>query len=200
MTTERTKEIMAVMDAFTRGEAVQFKSKNTGWMDTVNPFWDWANYEYRIKPKGISLDEFKKLMETEAAGRLNSTPFLDPANEINVSIMYMQMVKDMVRIFRCYEEDYAKAKALFEKILDIYKKRIAEYVIDTDFVGNHRHPNPFNNDTLLNIIYNFLNPADIEGGLNPVWWNPDDLGRFLQDAGVRRLSRLVDQSADETDM
>ena len=45
-------EKVAVMEAFERGEEIESKAKVDITWDLVDlPMWDWANIEYRIKPK-----------------------------------------------------------------------------------------------------------------------------------------------------
>lgn len=49
-----TKEKIEVMKAYTEGKKIEIKSKqdkNDEWGDIRYSNWDWANYEYRIKPE-----------------------------------------------------------------------------------------------------------------------------------------------------
>lgn len=48
-----TKEQIAVMEAFGRGEAIEYRilSVNGEWETPVNIRWNWDKYEYRVKPK-----------------------------------------------------------------------------------------------------------------------------------------------------
>lgn len=46
-----TKEMIEVMQAYERGEQIEFMDCSREWKDTTNPIWDWARYDYRIKPK-----------------------------------------------------------------------------------------------------------------------------------------------------
>ena len=46
-----TKEMIEVMQAYDRGEQIEFMDCSRKWKDTTNPIWDWARYDYRIKPK-----------------------------------------------------------------------------------------------------------------------------------------------------
>lgn len=46
-----TEEMIKVMKAFTEGKTIQCKENGRdAWYD-CSPAWDWANYEYRIKPE-----------------------------------------------------------------------------------------------------------------------------------------------------
>lgn len=49
-----TKEMIEVMQAYERGERIEAKALNNdiyGWDETKEPFWDWHNLDYRVKPK-----------------------------------------------------------------------------------------------------------------------------------------------------
>ena len=46
-----TKEMIEVMQAYERGEQIEFMDFSREWKDTTNPIWDWAIYDYRVKPK-----------------------------------------------------------------------------------------------------------------------------------------------------
>ena len=46
-----TKEMIEVMQAYERGENIQFFSINGDWKDTECPNWNWGIRDYRVKPK-----------------------------------------------------------------------------------------------------------------------------------------------------
>lgn len=46
-----TKEKIEIMQAYESGEQIEFIDCSREWKDTTNPIWDWARYNYRIKPK-----------------------------------------------------------------------------------------------------------------------------------------------------
>ena len=46
-----TKEMIEVMQAYERGEQIEFMDCSRKWKDTTNPIWDWIRYDYRVKPK-----------------------------------------------------------------------------------------------------------------------------------------------------
>jgi hypothetical protein len=49
-----TAEKIAIMQAFERGEDVEFcDHAETLWYETREPVWDWSHADYRIKPKLI---------------------------------------------------------------------------------------------------------------------------------------------------
>lgn len=64
-----TKEMIEVMQAFDRGEWIEFA--NIGfddWVATEAPLWDWSSYNYRVKPKPKlvpyeSMQEFYEAMK-----------------------------------------------------------------------------------------------------------------------------------------
>ena len=45
-----TKEMIEVMQAYERGERIEFYNGIT-WKDVNNPIWDWLHNDYRVKPK-----------------------------------------------------------------------------------------------------------------------------------------------------
>ena len=48
-----TKEMIEVMQAFARGEQIEYREKkDSEWLPLFHdPYWDWAQFEYRIKSK-----------------------------------------------------------------------------------------------------------------------------------------------------
>ena len=50
-----TQEKIEVMNAYTEGKKIQYRSKENGeWFDLFlmqEPAWDWASFDYRIKPE-----------------------------------------------------------------------------------------------------------------------------------------------------
>lgn len=63
-----TEKMIKVMQAFIEGKTIQYKKVNDNDWDAwcnCNPVWDWANYEYRVKPEPTyrpykNLEEFKQ--------------------------------------------------------------------------------------------------------------------------------------------
>lgn len=45
-----TKEMIEVMQAYERGEKIEIFVKGH-WVEHNNPYWDWYNFDYRVKPK-----------------------------------------------------------------------------------------------------------------------------------------------------
>lgn len=54
-----TDEMIEVMQAHVRGEAIEVSDKGADdWSEIKYPLWDWANFEYRVKPaKKVTLDK-----------------------------------------------------------------------------------------------------------------------------------------------
>ena len=49
-----TTEMIAVMQAYARGEAIEVSVKGANdWSEIKCPLWDWNGFEYRVKPKTI---------------------------------------------------------------------------------------------------------------------------------------------------
>lgn len=47
-----TNEMIAVMQAYAKGKTVEVTGKGTSnWREIKRPLWDWANFEYRVKPE-----------------------------------------------------------------------------------------------------------------------------------------------------
>ena len=63
-----TKEMIEVMQAYEIGEQIEFMDCSREWKDTTNPIWDWARYDYRVKPKK-SYVQFETAEEFLAAQR-----------------------------------------------------------------------------------------------------------------------------------
>ena len=54
-----TDEMIEVMQAHARGEAIEVSDKGAGnWSEIKYPLWDWNSFEYRVKPaKKVTLDK-----------------------------------------------------------------------------------------------------------------------------------------------
>ena len=49
-----TDEIIAVMQAYARGEAIEVSNKGANdWSEIKHPLWDWNSFKYRVKPKTV---------------------------------------------------------------------------------------------------------------------------------------------------
>ena len=51
MTVQEIREAAKVMEAYVNGKKIQYLNDDNEWIDTPNPFFDWHNYVYRIKPE-----------------------------------------------------------------------------------------------------------------------------------------------------
>ena len=51
MIMKTTKEMIEVMQAYDRGEQIQFLNINNDWKDTKSPTWNWCIRDYRVKTK-----------------------------------------------------------------------------------------------------------------------------------------------------
>ena len=59
------REKIEVMEAFERGEEIEhFSLMEEIWTKTAIPDWDWALYEYRIKPKPQKIITIEKWLVT----------------------------------------------------------------------------------------------------------------------------------------
>ena len=62
-----TDEMIAVMQAYARGEAIEVSDKGAGnWSEIKYPLWDWNSFEYRVKPKNRKFGEGDKVIEKDA--------------------------------------------------------------------------------------------------------------------------------------
>ena len=50
MTVQEIREAAKVMEAYANGKKIQYLNDDNELIDTPNPFFDWHNYVYRIKP------------------------------------------------------------------------------------------------------------------------------------------------------
>ena len=47
-----TDEMIEVMQAYVRGEAIEVSDKGADdWSEIKHPLWDWNSFKYRVKPK-----------------------------------------------------------------------------------------------------------------------------------------------------
>ena len=94
MTREEIKEAAKVMEAYADGKKVQKQDINGLWIDCDNPMFDWASFNYRIKP-GPKYGPFKSQEECWNE-MLKHQPFafLSSANEY-----------DWFSICRVFEEE-----------------------------------------------------------------------------------------------
>ena len=46
-----TKEMIEVMQAYLRGEKIEYRYGHTDWLECRIPIWDWNNLDYRVKKK-----------------------------------------------------------------------------------------------------------------------------------------------------
>ena len=44
-----TKEMIDVMQAYLRGEKIEYRYGHTDWLECRIPIWDWNNLDYRVK-------------------------------------------------------------------------------------------------------------------------------------------------------
>ncbi len=62
-----TDEMIAVMQAYARGEAIEVSDKGAGnWSEIKCPLWDWNSFEYRVRPKNRKFEEGDKVIEKDA--------------------------------------------------------------------------------------------------------------------------------------
>ena len=46
-----TKEMIEVMQAYLRGEQIEYRYGHTDWLECRIPIWNWNSLDYRVKPK-----------------------------------------------------------------------------------------------------------------------------------------------------
>ena len=54
-----TKEMIEVMQAYLKGEKIEYRYGNTDWLECRVPIWDWNNFDYRVKPKQKTMTKTK---------------------------------------------------------------------------------------------------------------------------------------------
>ena len=62
-----TKEMIEVMQAYERGEQIQILDINGIWEDKEYPYWNWAQCDYRVKPKKsyVPFDTAEEFLEAQ---------------------------------------------------------------------------------------------------------------------------------------
>lgn len=65
-----TKEMIEVMQAYERGEEIEFRLADCEdrWAPTISPLWNWEKFEYRIKPKETKFRVGDVLVRLEREG------------------------------------------------------------------------------------------------------------------------------------
>lgn len=61
------QEMINVMQAYDRGEQIEFKECDGKWHDTPTPIWNWSQTDYRVKPKTkyIPFDTAEEFLEAQ---------------------------------------------------------------------------------------------------------------------------------------
>ena len=54
-----TKEMIEVMQAYLRGEEIEYRCCHKDWLECRVPIWNWNSIEYRVKPKQKTKDKTK---------------------------------------------------------------------------------------------------------------------------------------------
>jgi hypothetical protein len=56
MNTDRTKDMIQVMQAFLDGKTIEYKYEQNQWNEIIGsePIWDWGNFDYRVKPEPVT--------------------------------------------------------------------------------------------------------------------------------------------------
>lgn len=54
-----TQEMIEVMQAYLRGEKIEYRYGNTDWLECRVPIWNWNSIEYRVKPKQKTRSKIK---------------------------------------------------------------------------------------------------------------------------------------------
>ena len=62
-----TDKMIEVMQAYTRGEAIEVSDKGANdWSEIKHPLWDWSSFEYRVRPKNRKFEKGDKVIEKDA--------------------------------------------------------------------------------------------------------------------------------------
>ena len=62
-----TDEMIEVMQAYARGEAIEVSNKGANdWSEIKYPLWDWNSFEYRVKPIPGNFKKGDKVIEKDA--------------------------------------------------------------------------------------------------------------------------------------
>ena len=110
MTREEIKEAAKVMEAYANGKKIQYLNDDNEWIDTPNPFFDWHNYVYRIKP-GLRYRPFET--KEECWNEMHKHPDFGWVRlKINSSLYHIDMVGNNNLIY--VDNAYKGLKAVFQ--------------------------------------------------------------------------------------
>ena len=82
-------EMITVLKAFKEGKTIEFRRMegigNTKWRETASPIWEWARYEYRVKPEAeyvpydsvFEVDRSKWVRKKDVPGMLRAITIID---------------------------------------------------------------------------------------------------------------------------
>ncbi len=91
-----TKEMIEVMQAFDRGERIEIFLKGH-WVEHDNPYWDWYNFDYRVKPKNKKVYvPFDTAEEFLAAQREHGSSV--KVNSIDKSVFYAKTGENNIEL------------------------------------------------------------------------------------------------------
>ena len=115
-----TSEMIEVMQAYERGEQIEYRSRENGmeWC-FCHPIWDWAHVEYRVKPKPKyrpykDAKEFLNAQEKHGMWLKSNIP--------NVYFMPVRIVNEEVTICMVnINGDFRPHKMTFETLLEEYR-------------------------------------------------------------------------------
>ena len=134
-----TKEKIEIMQAYERGEQIQINNSNNMWEDIDCPLFDWANCNYRVKPKKLddAIESNFKDGDILFVKSLNSWIFIYKENEdkkniykyVAVPVYTIDSIIYINDALLCDKEDISEDS--YEEIYDYaIKNNVIGYIYD----------------------------------------------------------------------
>lgn len=118
-----TKEMIEVMQAYERGEQIEYKVKtipeNNNWyLEEELSGWDWAHFEYRVKPQ-FTYRSYKNADEFLAAQKKHGMWLM--CKRITGCFMPVKIINLTIEICSCSAKGlYAPKEISFKELLNNY--------------------------------------------------------------------------------
>lgn len=114
------EEMIAVMQAYADGKEIEYSSDNEIWSKAKNPFWDWDNYDYRIKPEGRC--EYRPYYNSDefAEDQKKHGPYIK-LKSLPVTVLFLPSIVGLSFIV---SQKYTSEGLLTEKYDEVFKKYV----------------------------------------------------------------------------
>lgn len=110
------REKIEIMQAYERGEQIEFIYEGMEWRNASNPAWDWNHFDYRVKPKTkyIPFDTAEEFLVAQRV-RGETVEDKESGKRINLYVnkngtvvgtellSNIWIISNLQNIFRCYQ-------------------------------------------------------------------------------------------------